>query len=60
MRTRGIEMRKFLFQWFEGKNDVFEEEFEFDNDVTDEEIDAEYHEWLFNHIDNRHCMKEIK
>ena len=25
-------MRKFLFQWFEGKNDVFEEEFEFDND----------------------------
>ncbi len=53
-------MRKFLFQWFEGKNDVFEEEFEFDNDVTDEEIDAEYHEWLLNHIGNRHCMKEIK
>lgn len=53
-------MRKFLFQWFEDKNDVFGEEFEFDNDVTDEEIEAEYREWLFNLIDNRHCMKEIK
>ncbi len=53
-------MRKFIFQWFESGNDVFEEEFEFGDDVSQEEIEEEYREWLFNHIDNRHCMKEVK
>ena len=41
-------MRKFVFQWFEGINDVFEEEFEFEDNVTDEEIECEYREWLFD------------
>ena len=43
-------MRKFVFQWFEGVNDVFEEEFEFEDNVTDEEIDRE---WLFDRIYDR-------
>ena len=53
-------MRKFVFQWFENSNDVFAEEFEFADGVSQEEIEEEYREWLFNHIDDRHCMREVK
>ena len=47
-------MRKFKFQY-----DDYWEVVEFENDVTEEEIEEEYQQWLLNHIDSYCGWEEI-
>lgn len=47
-------MRKFKFQY-----DGYWEVVEFENDVTEEEIEEEYQQWLLNHIDSYCGWEEV-
>ncbi len=49
-----IKMRKFIFKF-----DDEEEIVEFD-DITDEEVEREYQEWLFDKIDEYTACYEVK
>ncbi len=49
-----IKMRKFIFEYDDQKEMV-----EFDDDVTDEEVEIEYQEWLFNKIDEYTACYEV-
>ncbi len=42
-------MIKVIFECYENRNE-FQEEIEFEDDVTDEEIEAEWKEWVWNQI----------
>ncbi len=50
-----IKMRKFIFKY-----DGEQEKVEFDDDVTDEEVEREYQEWLFDKIDEYTACYEVK
>ena len=50
-----IKMRKFIFKY-----DGEQEKDEFDDDVTDEEVEREYQEWLFDKIDEYTACYEVK
>ncbi len=50
-----IKMRKFIFKF-----DDEEEIVEFDDDITDEEVEREYQEWLFDKIDEYTACYEVK
>ncbi len=50
-----IKMRKFIFK-YNGE----QEKVEFDDDVTDEEVEREYQEWLFDKIDEYTACYEVK
>lgn len=50
-----IKMRKFIFEY-----DGEQEKVEFDDDVTDEEVEREYQEWLFDKIDEYTACYEVK
>jgi hypothetical protein len=43
-------MKVIVFSYSKGWNDLIEEEFEFENDVTEEEIGKEFEEWIWNLI----------
>lgn len=49
-----IKMRKFIFEYDDQKEMV-----EFDDDVTDEEVEIEYQEWPFNKIDEYTACYEV-
>lgn len=42
-------MIKVIFECFENQN-KYQDEFEFEDDITDEEIEEEYKEWVWNQI----------
>lgn len=48
-------MRKFIFRF-----DQYAEEVEFEDDITEEEIEEEYQEWVLNWISDRTEWSEIK
>lgn len=48
-------MRKFKFQY-----DGYWEIVEFENDVTEEEVEEEYQQWLLNHIDSYCGWEEVE
>lgn len=50
-----IKMRKFIFKF-----DDEEEIVEFDDDITDEEVEREYQEWLFDKIGEYTACYEVK
>lgn len=50
-----IKMRKFIFK-YDGEQEIVE----FDDDVTDEEVEREYQEWLFDKIDEYTACYEVK
>jgi len=47
-------MIKVVFECSENMNE-HEEEFEFDDNATDKEIEEEYKEWVWNEIGDRYC-----
>lgn len=46
-------MKKIVFSYSKGWNDLFEEEFEYEDDVTDQEIDEHFEEWIWEQIGDR-------
>ncbi len=48
-------MRKFIFRF-----EQYEEEVEFEDNITEEEIEEEYQEWVLNRINDRTEWFEIK
>jgi len=53
-------MRKIEFSFSWGWNDYSKEIFEYEDDVTQEEIDNDYEEWLWNLIGDRCCTIEVE
>ena len=47
-------MIKVIFSCCENMNES-KEEFEFEDDVTEEEIEDEFKEWVWNEIGDRYC-----
>lgn len=47
-------MIKIIFECSERMNE-FKEEFEFDDDVTDEEIQEEYENWVWQQVGDHFC-----
>lgn len=50
-------MRKIIFECGENMNE-HEEEFEFPDDVTDEEIQKEFEQWVWNEIGDNFCWRD--
>jgi len=47
-------MIKVIFECYENRNE-HQEEIEFEDNVTDEEIEKEYVEWVWNEIGDNYC-----
>jgi hypothetical protein len=43
-------LKTIIFTYSRGWNDVIEEEFEYEEDVTEEEIQKDFEEWVWNEI----------
>lgn len=52
-------MKKIKFEFLEGWNQTTEEIFEFEDDITDEEIELEYELWLWNLIGDKCNWEEV-
>lgn len=46
-------MKKVRFSWYEGYNDIREEIIEFEDNATEEDIEKDYTNWLFEMIEGR-------
>ncbi|MGG3890301.1 hypothetical protein [Metabacillus fastidiosus] len=47
-------MRIIVFKYTRGFNDIVEEEVEFENDVTEEEINKEFESWVWERVIGDH------
>jgi hypothetical protein len=43
-------VKTIIFKHYRGWNDVIEEEFEYEEDVTDEQINKDFEDWIWNEI----------
>lgn len=46
-------MKTVVFEYEKGWNDIEKEEMEYENDATDEEIQEDFEEWIWNIIGDR-------
>lgn len=47
-------MKTIVFKYTRGFNDIVEEEVEFDDNATEEEINQEFHNWVWESIIGDH------
>jgi hypothetical protein len=55
----GYRVKKIKFEFSEGWGQTTEEIFEFEDDITDEEIESEYETWLWNLIGDKCHWEEV-
>lgn len=53
-------MKKYLFSYNRGWNDVIEEVFEYDYDVSEEEINNDFQDWIWDLIGDGCHWEEIE
>ncbi|MGG0010007.1 hypothetical protein [Bacillus tropicus] len=55
-----VKMKTIIFKWRYGvgEHEIEEEEFEFDGDATEEEINAEWKEWVWSKVSEQFTWYE--